>query len=372
MNKRAELINEIKIKYSEHARQYNSYREELEELGKIKDDEISHNCINSIKDGKGLYIKEGDNFIDTNQFKDTISLDEDGKFKLSFRTLEKVLTSYDIFSNEFNKKEPINEYLNINATSKLMIKFKLTIKMLDINQLSKLIKEDICRILKEEYKVIVDFNKIDVLKQNDIYIISISDHNIMTKINNIYHFAKKMLENDNYNKFIEIIDPIIKDNKYINNIDVETLRSLSNPDESIVNLILKSMYSPETLEILNKNIVFNFHINIGTLIDTNVNNSPNTNIISGNENSINTNTKRSNKNKKVCKDFIKSIKDNKEYQKENLSENKLFEDYKKYMLDKYSKLISNKSKGPLMREMRQLGLLKLEDNEIHKNITLIK
>jgi hypothetical protein len=363
---KVDLDNTAKIlveKVKENAYQYNSYVDELDKLKEQKIDINRNTYINPVKNAKGLNIFEGDNIINTDQFKKIVELDDDGKFKLSFNTIEGLLTSYNAFSNELNRKEPIDEYMNINNTSKLVIKFKILTKptdFLNINGLIHFIKDDICKILKEEYKVIVDINKIDVLKQNDIYIISISDHNVITKIDNIYHFAKKMLENDNYNKRIEIIDPIIKDNKYINNIDVKSLESISNPGEDVVNMILKTLFSSETLKLLNKNVVIN--VNIETLINNSFNNNNDTNIeattgkdiniVKGNKNNI-----KGKKKENPYDKFIEFIKTKNEYNEDSIDKHKLFKKYKKFMLKTYEKKIEDGSLGSFMRVMKNRKLI---------------
>jgi hypothetical protein len=374
-------IEAMKKIYEETLKQHNTAIEEMDKsvigrkkLRNLVDDKniYSKYLTDPLTKNKENKIEPGDSFISTEQFK---SIPDFGEiFKIAQEDISNIVEICTGFGEETYNIEDICEYMDINNSSKLLIKFEIISRAADPDKLTNIIKEDIYEILERDYNIIVSKDKVEVLKQNELYLISISDMNVITNINNIKVFTKKLLENEEYNRMIKIIGPIIRDNYVINNINIKNLKSLSKPNEKKKDMTLKCFHSPETLGYLN-NVTVNFNFNL-TVNDSSIKGNNNISVnVNGNDNTTNTNstsdiTNINDANKSIntpIKDkyqsFIDYIKTTKFYESDSITKKELFNQYKIYILGKFNENVKDNFIGLFFKKMSELNFTIGERNK---------
>jgi hypothetical protein len=206
------------------------------------------------------------------------------EFESCLKALE-IAKGYKLFNND----KSIDEYINSNNMIKLLVKFDFINKLIDNPHLVNFIKNDVINILKNDYNIIIDLDKIEILKQNDIYIISIFDQKVIAKMENTPIFINKMMLNKRYNTLINIIEPdinrikkafdeisrkskIIDDNiNIINNIEIhmkDLINNKLNYDNIYPEIINKNNINSTGLEYIDTTKMMDSIDNINELMKT--------------------------------------------------------------------------------------------------------
>jgi hypothetical protein len=353
-------INNLYKDYKENNDMLNKLNLELEKY-KIKNEEYKNKIYimnDKISKKTELYLTTlrssqstpiHGNIIYTDQFNDKYS----SIFNVNENNIEFLAKAYTLF----DKNKNIDEYFHSNDTIKLLIKFEFINKLVDSPHIAHFIKDDIINILKNDYNIIIDMNRVEILKQNDIYIISIYDQKIIAKMENISIFIDKIMKNDNYNTLIKIIDPMLNCTSYINIIDVKNLTSITNPNDCLSNLIMKSMYTSETLKPLNNNIKINHNVTLNVnsynIIHIKYDCDDKDDIVK---------VKKLSENGEYLL-FIERFKEKIEYNEEKIEKKSLFDIYKKYMLDSHSEIIKDNYYGQFIKKMIEFKLITTDNKK---------